>query len=107
MKNKDKQTYNEGKSVLAQRFIKTLKNKIFKHMTAVSKNAYFDVLDNFVDNYNNIFHRINGMKSTDVKSDCYAEYSVDSNDKDSKFKVGDLVRILKYKNIFAKWYTSN
>ena len=76
-------------------------------MRAVSKNAYFDVLDNFVDNYNNTFHRIIGIKSTDVKSDCYAEYSVDSNDKDSKFKVGDLVRILKYKNIFAKWYTSN
>ena len=50
-------TYNEGKSVVAERFIRTLKNKIFKHMTAVSKNVYFDVLDDIVDKYNNTFHR--------------------------------------------------
>ena len=49
--------YNEGKSVLAERFIRTLKNKIFKHMTAVSKNVYFDVLDNIVNKYNNTVHR--------------------------------------------------
>ena len=48
-------TYNEGKSVVAERFIKTLKKKIFKHMTAVLKNVYFDVLDDIVDNYNNTF----------------------------------------------------
>ena len=46
-------TYNEGKSVLAERFIRTLKNKIFKHMTAISKNVYFDVLDDIVNKYNN------------------------------------------------------
>ena len=74
-------TYNEGKSVVAERFIKTLKNKIFKHMTAVSKNVYFDVLDNIDGNYNNTFHIIVGMKPTDVKSDSFAEYNVDSNGK--------------------------
>ena len=43
-------TYNEGKSVVAERFIRTLKNKVFKHITAVSKNVYFDVLDNILIN---------------------------------------------------------
>ena len=51
-------TYNEGKSVVAERFIRTLKNKIFKYMTAVSKNVYFDVLDDIVNRYKNTVHRI-------------------------------------------------
>ena len=63
------------------RFIKTLKNNIYKHMTAVSKNIYFDVLNDIVDKYNNTFHRTIGMKPIDVKSDSYAEYKVDSNEK--------------------------
>ena len=50
-------TYNEGKSVVAERFIRTLKTKIFKHMAAVSKNVYFDVLDDIVNKYNNTVHR--------------------------------------------------
>ena len=66
-----------------------------------------DVLDDIVDNYNNTFHRILGMKPTDVKSDSYAEYNVASNEKDPKFKVGDHVKISKFKNIFAKGYTPN
>ena len=45
--------FNEGKSVIAERFFGTLKNKIFKHMTAISKNVYVDMLDNIVDKYNN------------------------------------------------------
>ena len=94
-------TYNEGKSVVAERFIRTLKNKIFKHMTAVSKNVYFDVLDDIIDIYNNTVHRTIKMKQIDVTSDSYAEYN-DSNITKPKFKVGDRVRILKYKNIFAK-----
>ena len=100
-------TYNEGKSVVAERFIRTLKNKIFKHMTAVSKNVYFDVLDDIVNKYNNTVHRTIKMKPIDVTSDSYAEYNEDSNEKDPKFKVGDRVRISKYKNIFAKRYTQN
>ena len=93
-------TYNEGKSVVAERFIRSLKNKIFKHMTAISKNAYFDVLDNNLNKYNNKVHRSIKMKRTDVTSNSYAEYNEDLNKKDPKFKVGDHVRISKYENIF-------
>ena len=73
----------------------------------MSKNVYFDVLDDIVDNYTNIFHRTIKMKPTDVKPDFHAEYNVDSNEKDPKFQVDDRVRISKYKNIFAKGYTPN
>ena len=66
-------TYNKGKSVVAEKFIRTLKNKIFKLMAAVSKNIYFDVLDDIVNKYNNTFHRTIKMKPTDVKSDSYAD----------------------------------
>ena len=72
-------TYNEGKSVVAERFIRTLKNKIFKHMAAVSKNVYFDVLDDIVNKYNNTVHRSIIVKPVDVTSDSYAEYDEDSN----------------------------
>ena len=95
-------TYNEGKSVVAERFIRTLKNKIFKHMTAVSKNVYFDVLDDIVNKYNNTVHRSIKIKPIDVTSDFYAECNEDSNEKDPKFNVGNCVRIPKYKNTFAK-----
>ena len=98
-------TCNEGKSVVAKRFIRTLKNKIFKHMTAISKNVYFDVLDNIVHKYNNTVHRTVKMKPIEVTSDSYAEYNEDSNEKDPKFKDGDHVRISKYLNFFARGYT--
>ena len=100
-------TYNEKKSVVAEKFIRTLKNKIFKQLTAVSKNVYFDALDDVVNKYNNAVHRTIKMKSIDIKSDSYAEYNEDSNVTQPKFKVGDHVRISKYKNIFAKGYTQN
>ena len=100
-------TYNKGKYVIAKRSIRMLKNKIFKHMTAVSKNVYFDVLDDIVNKYNNTVHRSIKMKPIDVTSDSYAEYNEDSNVTKPKFKVGDHVRISKYKNIFAKGYTQN
>ena len=88
-------TYNEGKSVVAERFIRTLKNKIFKHMAAVSRNVYFDVLDIIVDKYNNTVYRSIKMKPMDVTSNFYAEYNEDANEKDTKFKVGDHIRISK------------
>ena len=100
-------TYNEGKSVVAERFIRTLKNKIFKHMTAISRNVYFDVLDDIVNKYNNTVHRTIKMKPIDVTSDSYAEYNEDFNKKYPKFKVGDHVGILKYRNICAKGYAPN
>ena len=64
-------THNEGKSVVAERFIKTLKNKPCKHMTTVGKNVYFDVLDDIVDKYNNTYHSSIKMKPKDVKSDFF------------------------------------
>ena len=66
-------TYNEGKSVVAERFIRTFKNKIFKHMTAISKNIYFDVLDDIVDKYNNTVHRTIKIKPIEVTNDYYAK----------------------------------
>ena len=71
-------TYNEGKSVVAERFIRTLKNKIFKQMTAISKNIYFDVLDDIVNKYNNTVHRTIKMKPIEVMDDYYAEYNENS-----------------------------
>ena len=65
-------THNERKSVVAERFISTLKNKIYKHMTAVSKNVYIDKLDDIVNEYNNTYHRTIKMKPIEVKgSICY------------------------------------
>ena len=100
-------TYNEQKSVVAERFIRTLKKKIFKHMLSISKNIYFDVLDDIVNKYNDTVHRTTKMKPIDVISDSYAEYNEDSNETKSKRKVGDHVKISKYKNTFAKGYTQN
>ena len=97
-------TCNEGKSVVAERFIKTLKSNIFKHMTTISKNVYVDVLDDIVNRYNNTVHKTIKMKPIDVTNDSYAKCNEDFNKKGPKFKVGDHVRISKYKNIFAKSY---
>ena len=74
-------TYNEGKSVVAERFIRTLKNKIFKHMTAISKNVYFDVLDGIVNKYNNTVNRTIKTKPIDITGDSYAGYNEDFNKK--------------------------
>ena len=67
--------YNEGKSVVAERCIRTLKNKIYKYMTSVSKNVYIDKLDDIVNEYNNIYHRTIKMKPVDVKYNTYIERS--------------------------------
>ena len=88
-------THNEGKSVVAERFVRTLKNKIYNHMTAVSKNVYIVKLDDIVNEYNNAFHRTINMKPVDVKDDAYIDSSKEVNDKDPKFKIGDQVKIWK------------
>ena len=98
-------TYNEGKSVVAERFIRTLKNKLYKHMTATGKNVYYDVSDDVVNKYNNTKHSTIKMKSIDVGDNNKRVYIDEHNEKDSRFKVGDRVRISRYKNIFAKRYT--
>ena len=100
-------THNEGKSVVAEQFIRTLKSKIYKYMTAISKNVYIDKLDDIVDEYNNTYHTTIKMKPIDVKDNTYINADKEINNKDPKSKVGDRVRISKYKNIFVKGYTPN
>ena len=99
-------TYNEGKSVVAERFIRTLKNKLYKHMTGFGKNVYYDVLDDVINKYNNTKHSTIKMTPIDVKPNKRV-YIDEHNEKDSRFKVGDRVRISRYKNIFANRYTPN
>ena len=99
-------THNEGKSVVAERFIRTLKTKLYKHMTAIGKNVYYDVLDDKVNKYINAKHSTIKMKPIDVGNNKRV-YIDEHNDKRSTFKVGDRVRISKFKNIFAKGYTPN
>ena len=100
-------THNEEKSVAADRFIRTLKNKISKYMTSISKNVYIDKLDDILNKYNNTYHRTIKMKPINIKNNTYIDFGKEVNDNDPKFKVGDHVRISKYKYIFAKGYTSN
>ena len=82
-------------------------------MTSMSKIVYIDKLDDIVDEYNNKYHRRNKMKSVNVKDNIliyrntYIDFKKEVNTKDSEFKVGDYVRVSKYKNIFAKGYTPN
>ena len=99
--------HNEGKYVVAKRFIRTLKAKIYKYMRSISKNVYIDKMDDAVNEYNNTYHRIIKMKPVDVKGNTYIDFKKDVNNKDSKFKVGIHVRISKYKNISRKGYTPN
>ena len=100
-------THNEGKSVVAERFIRTLKSKIYKYMISISTNVYIDKLDDIVDEYNNTYHTTIKMKPIDVKDNTYINADKEINNKDPKFKVGDRVRISKYKNFFAKGYMPN
>ena len=95
-------TNNEGKSVVAERFIRTLKSKIYKHMTSVSKNVYIDKLDDIVDEYNNTYHTTIKMKPIAVKDNTYINTDKETNDKDPKFKVGDRVRIQNTKRFLLK-----
>ena len=76
-------------------------------MKAISKNVYFDVLDNIVNKCNNTVYRTIKMKLIDVISGSYVEYNEDSNKTKPKFKVSDHVRISEYKTFFAKGYTQN
>ena len=99
--------HNEGKPAVAERFIRTLKTKIYKYMTLISKNVYNDKLDDIVNENKNKYHKTTKMKPVDVKDNAYIDSSKEVNDKNTKFKVGDHVRIPKYKNIFAKGYTLN
>ena len=98
-------TNNDGKSVVAKRFIKTLKNKIYKYITIIGKNVYFNVLDDIFKDYNDSIHNSIKMKPKDVKDNSFIKNVEEINEKDPEFKMGDHVRISKYKNIFNKGYT--
>ena len=93
-------THNEGKSVVAERFIRTLKNKIYKYLTSVSKNVYIDKLDDIINKYNNTYRSTIKIKPVNVKSIIYIDSSKENNEKRSNFKIGNIVRISKYKNSF-------
>ena len=94
-------TLNEGKSVVVGRFIRTLKNK-FKYMPSISKNVYIDKLGDAVNKYSNTYHSTIKMKAIDVKLSTCIDSSKEINDEDPKYKIGDIVRTSKYRNIFAK-----
>ena len=94
--------HNEGKSVVAERFIRTLKKKIYKCMTSISKNQYIDKLDNIVNKCNITYHRTIKMKPADVKPSTCIDSSKEINKKDRKFKIGDTIRISKYKRLCTK-----
>ena len=100
-------THNGGKSLITERYIRTLKNKIYKYMTSISNNVYIDKLDGIVNKYNNTYHSTIKMKPVVLKSSTYIHSSKEVNRKHPKFKIGDIVRISKYKNIFEKGYTPN
>ena len=100
-------THYEGKPVVAERFIRTLKHKIYKYMTSISKTVYIDKLDDIVNKYNNIYHSTIKINPTDLNSSLYIDFGIRNNEKVFKFKISDHVRLLNYKNIFGKGYTPN
>ena len=99
--------HNEGKSVVAERFVRTLKTKIYKYITSVSKYVYINKLDDIANEYNNTYHRTIKMKPVDIKDNTYIDFEKDINNEDPKFKIDNHVRISKYKKKFAKGYTPN
>ena len=86
-------THNEGKFVVAERSVRTLKTKSYKYTTTVSKNVYIDKLDDIVNKYSNTYHTTIKMKPVDFKDKTYIDFKKEVNDKNTKFKVGDHVRI--------------
>ena len=99
-------THNEGKLVIAERFIKTLKAKIYKTMTTNNSKSYLSYFNKLVDQYNNTYHHSVGGKPINAYYSALTE-KIESNLKAPKFKVNDRIRITKYKNIFSKGYTDN
>ena len=88
-------------------FIGTLKNEIYKYMNSISRNVYIDKLDETVNKWNNKHHRGFKIKPDHVTSSTYIDFNKQNNKEGPKFKVGDHIRISKYKNVFAKVYVPN
>ena len=100
-------THNEAKYVVAERYFRTLKSKIYKYMTSLSKDMYIDKLDDMVNGYSKTYHTTIKMRLTDVKDNTYINTGKEVNDILPKFEVADYVRISKCKIIFAKEYSPN
>ena len=100
-------THNEGKSLDGERFTRALKNKFYKYTTLISKNVYIVKLEDIVYKNNNTYYSATKMNPVDVKSSTSIDSSKEVNNKDSKFKIGDIITISKYINIFAKCYVPN
>ena len=100
-------TYNERKSIIAERFIKILKAKIYKKMAANDCKSYLNYLNKLVDQHNNTYHHSIDKKPINADYSAFTEKTIDANPKAPKFKFNDRVRITKYKNIFSKDYTKN
>ena len=94
--------HNEGKSVVAERFIRNVEKKMYKYMTLVSKNVYINKLDDIVNKYKNKYHSTIKMKHVDVKPNTYIDSSKEINDKSLKFKISDNVRISNIKIFLQK-----
>ena len=97
-------TCDEGKSVVAERFIRTLKSKIYKYVTLISKNACIDKLYEIVNKYSNTYHSTIKIRLVNEKSSTYIDFNKKNNKENPKLK---MVRISKYKTIFAKCYIPN
>ena len=98
--------HNKGKSVVARRFIRTLKGEIYKKMMANGSKSYLNYLTKLVDEYNTKSNHSVGKKPANADYSAFSE-EIESNPKAPKLKVGDRVRIIKYNNIFNKGYTEN
>ena len=92
-------THNEGKTVVAERFIRNLKNKINRYMASISKNVYINKLGDIINEYNNTFHSTIKMKPVDVKSSMYIDFDVKNTDEYPKFEV-DKIRKLTAKEVY-------
>ena len=95
-------THNKEKFVVAEIFIRTLKNKIYKYMASIPKNEYIGKFNDIINKYNDTYNSKIKMKPVDLKSSTYIKTNKEINDQDPKFKIGDIVRISKLKNIFVK-----
>ena len=104
---KNYSTHDKRKSSVAKRFIRTLKNKIYKYMISVSKNVYIDKLDDIVNKDNNTYHSTVKIKAVDIKLSTYIDSSNGIIYEGPKSKIADIIRISKYKNVFAKCHVSN
>ena len=100
-------TYNERKYLVAERFIRTLMNKIYKYMNSTPINVYIDKLYDIVNKCSNTYHSTIKTELFDVKSSTYIVFNKENNKEYLKFELGGHLGISKYKNIFAKGYAPN